>query len=59
MRYHDLALQNLQSPDPDIARAAIRYIEAEDAVENARLAVDQANQRLFDAQGDFLSQIGQ
>lgn len=58
MRYLDLAHQNVQSSDPEIANAAIRFIEAADNVEAARAALDQANEKLLDKQGDFLSLIG-
>ena len=59
MKYIDMAHQNYNSPDPEIAKAAIAYLEAHDAVETARLALDRANERLIETQGDFLSQIGQ
>jgi len=54
-----MAHQNYNSPDKEIAKAAIAYLEAHDAVENARRNLDRANERLIDAQGEFLSQIGQ
>jgi hypothetical protein len=54
-----MAHANVQSPDTKIANAAIALIEAHDTVENARLALDRANERLIETQGDFLSQIGQ
>ncbi len=59
MKYIDMAIANTQSPDKAIAALAIAFIEAHDQVENARLALDRANERLLDTQGDFLSQIGQ
>lgn len=58
MRYLDLAHQNVQSSDPEIANAAILFIEAADNVEAARAALDRANERLLDRQGEFLSMIG-
>jgi hypothetical protein len=59
MKYLDMAIANTGSSDPEIANAAIKFIDAHDAVENARLALDKANERLIDAQGTFLSLIGQ
>jgi poly-gamma-glutamate capsule biosynthesis protein CapA/YwtB (metallophosphatase superfamily) len=55
----DLAIRNTKSPDTKIADAAIAFIDAHDAIENARLALDRANERLIDALGNFLSLIGQ
>lgn len=59
MKYLDLAIRNTNSPDTKIADAACAFIDAHDAVENARLALDKANERLIDAQGTFLNLIGQ
>jgi hypothetical protein len=59
MKYLDRAHANVQASDPDIADAAIAFIEANDAVETARLALDRANDLLLDRQRDFLSLIGQ
>lgn len=59
MRYLDLAIANTNSSDPEIADAACAFIDAHDRVEAARVALDLANERLLDAQGTFLSLIGQ